>query len=250
MTTSHAVPEPTARAAVGESARSTAAQRSRRIGRISWQRRALDVVVSLGGLLVLVPVLVVVAVAVRVTSPGPVIFRQVRLTRGRAPFTLYKFRTMRVGTDGPEVTRRGDPRVTAPGRLLRRTSLDELPQLVNVLLGQMTLVGPRPETPALAERYPSDVAWVLDETPGLTGPAQISLRDDVSVLAIPEGSDAPATIDPEALERWYVEQLVPRRVAVDLTFLRRPSLWATLRVIWWTVRYLATGRPPQTRLDG
>ncbi|MFM6849321.1 MAG: sugar transferase [Terrabacter sp.] len=250
MTTSHALPEPTARAGVGETARSTAAQRSPRVGQISWQRRALDVALSVVGLLLLTPVLVAVAVAVRVSSPGPVIFRQVRLTRGRAPFTLYKFRTMRVGTDGPEVTRRGDPRVTAPGRLLRRTSLDELPQLVNVLFGQMTLVGPRPETPALAARYPSDVAWVLDETPGLTGPAQISLRDDVSVVAVPGGPAVPAAADPEALERWYVEQLVPRRVAMDLTFLRRPSLWATLRVVWWTVCYLATGRPPETRLDG
>ncbi|NUR17571.1 MAG: sugar transferase [Dermatophilaceae bacterium] len=207
-------------------------------------------VVSVLGLVVLAPVLVVVAVAVRVSSPGPVIFRQVRLTRGREPFTLYKFRTMRVGTDGPEVTARGDPRVTGPGRLLRRTSLDELPQLVNVLLGQMTLVGPRPETPALAERYPTDLTWVLDETPGLTGPAQISLRDDVSVVDAPGGPTASAAPDPDALERWYVERLVPRRVAADLTFLRRPTLWATLRVVWWTVRYLATGRPPQTRLDG
>lgn len=206
--------------------------------------------VALIGLAVLAPVLVAVAVTVRVSSPGPVIFRQVRLTRGRKPFTLYKFRTMRVGTGGPEVTGRGDPRVTGPGRLLRKTSLDELPQLLNVLAGQMTLVGPRPETPALAERYPTDVAWVLDETPGLTGPAQISLRDDVSVLAVPDGRVPSGAPDPEALERWYVEQLVPRRVAVDLTFLRRPSLWATLRVVAWTARYLVTGRPPVIRLDG
>lgn len=260
MTTSHAVPEPTTPGArvdgtaAGDTARgaarSFAAETVPAVGAISWQRRVLDVAVALVGLAVLAPVLVAVAFTVRVSSPGPVIFRQVRLTRGRKPFTLYKFRTMRVGTDGPEVTGRGDPRVTAPGRLLRKTSLDELPQLVNVLAGQMTLVGPRPETPALAERYPTDVAWVLDETPGLTGPAQISLRDDVSVVAVPEGPVSSGTPDPEALERWYVEQLVPLRVAVDQTFLRRPTLWATLRVVAWTARYIVTGRPPVIRLDG
>lgn len=243
----HAAVRPGGRA--GTRASTLAVQRRPRVGAISWQRRALDVVVAGASLLVLSPVLLVVALAVRLSSPGPVIFRQVRLTRGRAPFTLYKFRTMRIGTPGPEVTRRGDPRVTAPGRLLRKTSLDELPQLVNVLLGQMTLVGPRPETPALAARYPADVAWVLDETPGLTGPAQISLRDDVSVVTVP-GADAAAVADPELVERWYVENLVPRRVATDLTYLRRPSLWATLRVIGWTARYILTGRPPVIRLDG
>ena len=207
-------------------------------------------VVAVTGLLALAPVLVAVAVAVRLSSPGPVLFRQVRLTRGRKPFTLYKFRTMRLGTAGPEVTRKGDPRVTGPGRLLRRTSLDELPQLVNVLLGQMTLVGPRPETPALASLYPDDLAWVLDETPGLTGPAQITLRDDVSVVDGNAGPAVSGAADPQALERWYAEQLVPRRVAADLTFLRHPSLGATVRVVWWTVRYLVTGRSPATRLDG
>jgi lipopolysaccharide/colanic/teichoic acid biosynthesis glycosyltransferase len=258
MTIRDAVPEPSPRAVgrrpdartrEGARADTAAAQRRPRTGGISWQRRGLDVAVAATSLVVLAPVLLVISVAVRLSSPGPVIFRQVRLTRGRTPFTLYKFRTMRVGTVGPEVTRNGDPRVTGPGRLLRKTSLDELPQLVNVLLGQMTLVGPRPETPALAARYPAEVAWVLEETPGLTGPAQISLRDDVSVVTVP-GVGAASAADPEVVERWYVEHLVPQRVASDLTYLRRPSLWATLRVLGWTARYLVTGRPPVIRLDG
>ena len=259
MTIHEAAPEPSrpdvtrrragARFAAGARTRTAGVQRRPRVGRISWQRRVLDVLVAGTSLVLLSPVLLAVALAVRLSSPGPVIFRQVRLTRGRTPFTLYKVRTMRVGADGPEVTRRGDPRVTAPGRLLRKTSLDELPQLVNVLLGQMTLVGPRPETPALAARYPAEVAWILDETPGLTGPAQISLRDDVSVVSVP-GVGAASAADPEVVERWYAENLVPRRVATDLTYLRRPSLWATLRVIGWTARYIVTGRPPQIRLGG
>src|SRR6478609_7693561 len=222
MTIRDAVPEPVTPSATrghtavrsgGGAHRSTAATRRRpRDGRISWQRRGLDVAVAATSLVLLSPVLLVVALAVRISSPGPVIFRQVR------------------------VTRRGDPRVTAPGRLLRKTSLDELPQLVNVLRGQMTLVGPRPETPALAARYPAALRWVLDETPGLTGPAQITLRDDVTVSG---------SVDD--VEQWYIERLVPRRVAADLTFLCRPTLLATMHVIVMTVRYLLRGRRPGIR---
>jgi len=193
-------------------------------------------VVALTALALLWPLLLGVALVVRLSSPGPVIFRQQRLTRGHATFTMYKFRTMRVGIGGPEVTRAGDPRVTGPGRLMRRTSLDELPQLINVLRGQMTLVGPRPETPALAAKYPDALQWVLDETPGLTGPAQITLRDDVSI-----------TGSVDDVERWYIERLVPGRVAADLTFLRRPTLLATMHVIVMTVRYLLSGRRPGIR---
>ena len=192
--------------------------------------------VALTALILLSPLLVGVALVVRLSSPGPAIFRQQRLTRGHTTFTMYKFRTMRVGVGGPEVTGAGDSRVTGPGRLLRRTSLDELPQLINVLRGQMTLVGPRPETPALAAKYPVALQWILDETPGLTGPAQITLRDDVSI-----------TGSVDDVERWYIERLVPRRVAADLTFLRRPTLPATMHVIVRTVRYLITGRRPGIR---
>jgi lipopolysaccharide/colanic/teichoic acid biosynthesis glycosyltransferase len=119
---------------------------------------------------------------------------------------------------------------------MRRTSLDELPQLINVVRGQMTLVGPRPETPALAAKYPAALQWVLDETPGLTGPAQITLRDDVTI----SGSA-------DDVEQWYIERLVPRRVAADLTFLCRPTLLATMHVIVMTVRYLLRGRRPAIR---
>jgi lipopolysaccharide/colanic/teichoic acid biosynthesis glycosyltransferase len=201
--------------------------------RVSRFRRTLDVVASVAGLVLLSPVLVVVAVLVKVTSPGPVLFRQTRLTHDRHEFTIYKFRTMRVSRGGPEVTAPGDARITAVGGFLRRTSLDELPQLLNVLRGEMTLVGPRPETPALGAKYPQELAWVLDHTPGLTGPTQITLRDDHVML---NGLDDP--------EEWYLQQLVPSRVAMDLTYLRDPSAAATVRNLLQTARYLATGRSP------
>lgn len=204
--------------------------------RVSRFRRTLDIVASVVGLVLLAPVLGTIAVLVKATSPGPVLFRQTRLSHDRLPFTIYKFRTMRLSRGGPEVTAPGDARVTAVGGFLRRTSLDELPQLLNVLRGEMTLVGPRPETPALGAKYPEELAWVLDHTPGLTGPTQITLRDDHVMLG---GLDDP--------EDWYLHELVPSRVAMDLTFLRDPSAAATVRTILRTARYLATGRSPAAR---
>jgi lipopolysaccharide/colanic/teichoic acid biosynthesis glycosyltransferase len=201
--------------------------------RVSSGRRALDVAVSLTALVTLLPILLALAVLVRCTSRGPVLFRQVRVGAGGRPFVMLKFRSMSAGTPGgPQVTTQTDQRITALGQVLRRTSLDELPQLVNVLRGDMTLVGPRPETVDLAARYPEDCRWVLQHAPGLTGPCQIRLRDrDV----LPPG--------PVDAEEYYLSVLVPRRVAMDTTFLGRPTITATLAVLLETVGYLAGRRP-------
>ena len=196
-------------------------------------RRALDLLVGAAALLLLAPLVVLVALAVRLSSPGPVIFRQVRVGEGGRPFTLLKFRTMRPGERGPEVTRGGDRRVTPVGRLLRTSGADELPQLLNVLRGEMTLVGPRPETPALAARYPADCRAVFDHRPGLTGPTQVRLRDK-DVLP-------PAGV-PD-LEAYYLRELVPSRVALDFSYLDDPSLARTLAMLWHTAAYLLRGSP-------
>ena len=197
----------------------------------AFARRAIDVVVSGIGLLIAVPVLGLLLLAVALTSPGPALYCQVRVGEGGRPFVMYKLRTMRVRAAGPNVTATDDPRVTRLGRLLRRTSLDELPQLWNVLRGDMTLVGPRPETPDLADRYPADCRWVLQFRPGLTGPAQVRLRDsDV----LPAGT----RVDVET----YLSTLVPARVAADASFLVSPTVPATISVLRDTVRHL-TGRP-------
>ena len=152
-------------------------------------RRAIDVAVSAFGLAVAGPILGMLMLAVRLTSSGPALYSQIRVGEGGRPFVIYKLRTMRVRSDGPNVTAADDPRVTRLGRVLRRTSLDELPQLWNVLRGDMTLVGPRPETPDLANRYPADCQWIFQFRPGLTGPAQVRLRDaDVYVQSYRPGS--------------------------------------------------------------
>ncbi|TDW95436.1 MULTISPECIES: sugar transferase [Kribbella] len=181
-------------------------------------RRLLDVVVG-GLLLVLVsPLLAVVAALVLCTSGRPVFFRQARVGENGRLFSLYKFRTMRMFASGPEVTAAADPRITRVGVFLRRTAIDELPQLWHVVRGQMTLVGPRPESAVLAARYPADCRPVLLARPGLTGPAQLRYRERSAVP--PDGRTD--------VERWYLEVLVPLRVAADREYLDRPTLRRTL----------------------
>jgi lipopolysaccharide/colanic/teichoic acid biosynthesis glycosyltransferase len=192
-------------------------------------RRALDLVAAGVGLVLLSPVLVLLALAVRLSSPGPALFRQTRVGQGSRPFTILKFRTMRAGSGGPQFTPAGDVRVTGVGRFLRHSGLDELPQLLNVLRGDMTLVGPRPETPALAGRYPQECRAVFTYRPGLTGPAQVRLRDKE---ALPAGGDD--------LEGHYLGELVRKRTVLDLEYLAAPTLGRTLGVMVETLRYIAS----------
>ncbi|WP_042398535.1 sugar transferase [Streptacidiphilus carbonis] len=190
-------------------------------------RRAMDVGCGLLALAALSPLLVAVALLVRVTSRGPALYRQQRVGEGGTVFTLYKFRSMRWRSEGPEVTSEADPRVTPLGGLIRRTKVDELPQLLNLVRGDMTLVGPRPETVGLARRYPAECRWVLAYRPGLTGPVQLGPRE---LAAPPDGER-----DPEA---YYLDVLVPRRVALDAEFLAAPSLLRELALLLRTARYL------------
>jgi lipopolysaccharide/colanic/teichoic acid biosynthesis glycosyltransferase len=193
-----------------------------------WPRRTIDLIVSFLALLLLVPVFVVVAILVRCTSAGSIFFRQVRVGQGSVPFVMYKFRTMRPGSGGPEVTPADDLRVTPIGRVLRTTGIDELPQLLNVLRGDMTLVGPRPETPALARRYSSECAVVFDHRPALTGPSQVRLRDK-DVLPVGDAVD---------LEAYYLRDFVPIRTVLDLEYLADPSLRRTFGFLFETASYL------------
>ena len=190
----------------------------RRRAAVGPARRVLDVLI--GGLLLLLvtPLLAVVAVLVLVTSGRPVLFRQSRIGEHARPFALYKFRTMQLVASGPEVTATADARITRLGGFLRRTAIDELPQLWHVLRGQMTLVGPRPESATLAARYPTRCRQVLEARPGLTGPAQLRYRERSAVP--PNGRTD--------VEDWYLDVLVPLRVAADREYLDRPTIRRTL----------------------
>lgn len=178
--------------------------------------RPIEAVLALAAMIALSPVLVVAAVLVLFGSGRPVIFRQTRVGRGGAPFTLYKFRTMRDDARGPSVTSGDDPRITRVGRLLRRTKLDELPELWNVVNGSMSLVGPRPEAPEYVRE--SEPRWkrVLEVRPGLTDPTTLSLLDEESLLAAVEGDH----------EQFYLDELLPKKLDGYIDYLDRRT-WRT-----------------------
>lgn len=177
-------------------------------------RDGFDRTVAGVALLLLSPVLLVVATLVKATSPGPVLFRQVRIGRHGRPFRICKFRTMtHTGATGSaEVSPLGDPRVTSVGRVLRGWYLDELPQLLNVVRGDMSLVGPRPETPEFVALYSADERRVLSVRPGLAGPSTLGFMDEAERLA---GHDDPAA--------HYRDVLLHERVRLDLSYLEHRS---------------------------
>jgi len=183
--------------------------------------RAFDVGCAAAGLVVASPVLLVIALAVRLDSPGPVLFRQERVGRHGETFRIHKFRTMRTGAGGPAVSAEGDSRVTRVGAVLRRTKLDELPQLVDVLTGRMSMVGPRPEVPQYVELWgPEARSVILSVRPGITDPASVAFRDEAAQLA--------AVADPET---HYVETLLPQKVALYLDYVRSRTFTGDLAVL-------------------
>jgi len=194
-------------------------------------KRALDLVISILGLLALSPVLLFLALWIKLDSPGPVLYRGKRVGQDGQPFLMYKFRTMVLGAEqqGPAVTFRDDPRITKAGSFLRRTKLDEFPQLLNVLKGEMSMVGPRPEDPKYVELYTPEQRQVLSVRPGITGPTQLEYRDEASMLEA-------GSVDEE-----YVTRIMPRKLKLDLEYVRRRSLTGDLKILWRTVATLLSG---------
>jgi lipopolysaccharide/colanic/teichoic acid biosynthesis glycosyltransferase len=193
-------------------------------------KRAFDLLLAGLGLLVISPVLILAAIAIKLDSTGPVFFLQERIGRNFRPFSIYKFRTMVVGADrrGGQITVGSDPRVTRVGRWLRHSKIDELPQLINVLLGDMSLVGPRPEVPKYVEMYHDEYALVLSVRPGLTDPASVKYRDEASILA--------ASPDPE---REYVDRILPDKIALARAYVARATLSSDLIVLVRTLLRIA-----------
>ena len=193
-------------------------------------KRSMDLLLSLLGLLVLAPLLLLVACWIKLDSRGPVFFRQERVGRFGVPFRIHKFRTMKDGAsiDGPSITVGADARITRAGRWLRQSKLDELPQLIDVLQGRMSIVGPRPEVPRYVALYPADLrAKVLSVRPGITDPASIAYRDESRLLA--------AAADPE---REYVQVVMPAKLEHAAGYIDQSSLWGDLRLIGATLRAL------------
>jgi lipopolysaccharide/colanic/teichoic acid biosynthesis glycosyltransferase len=193
-------------------------------------RRAADVVVSLVGLLILAPALLLIGLLVKMDSAGPALFRQVRVGLEERPFTMLKFRTMVVGdTSELRMGPRADPRVTRIGRFLRRTKLDELPQLINVLRGDMTLVGPRAEVPEFVVFYTPAQRRVLTVRPGLTGPGQLEYARRFEAQ-LDDATDPNAT---------YVQSILPAKLAIDLQYVETRSVGGDILVLFKTIQHIA-----------
>jgi lipopolysaccharide/colanic/teichoic acid biosynthesis glycosyltransferase len=199
-------------------------------------KRAFDLFWALLGLVLLSPALLVIALAVKLEDRGPVFFRQVRIGRGGRPFHIWKFRTMGVDAErqGRAITVGQDPRITRLGRHLRNAKLDELPQLMNVVAGEMSLVGPRPEVPQFVAHYTDAQRIILDLRPGITDLASIKYRHESELLAQAEHPD-------EA----YLRVVLPDKIRINLAYAAQASLWSDFRVILATL-----GLAPAPRIPG
>lgn len=189
-------------------------------------KRVFDIVVSLLILLVLSPLLLLLALAVKLDSRGPVFYRQVRVGRYNQDFKIFKFRTMVQDADkiGPPLTVGDDPRVTRVGRLIRKLRLDEFSQLLNVLGGSMSLVGPRPEVRKYVDVYTPEYMATLLIRPGITATSSIAFKDEDSLLNAAE--------DPEKV---YVEQILPPKMAYNLEYMKKISLLNDIKIMFQTV---------------
>jgi len=189
-------------------------------------KRLFDLVTALAGVLLLSPLLLMIALWIKWDSAGPVLYRQQRVGRGGALFTIYKFRTMHQRPNGgPELTVGADPRVTHAGVLLRRYKLDELPQLFNVINGSMSLVGPRPEVPRYVALYPEPLRRiVLSVAPGITDWASIMYKDENAVLA--------RAGDPE---RAYIDTVLPAKLHYYVRYVRERTFWIDVKIIMRTL---------------
>ncbi len=179
------------------------------------------------GLICLSPLFVVLAVWIKCDSSGPVFYRQVRVGRHNRDFRLFKFRSMRPGSDRKGLITVGgrDPRVTRSGYYIRKYKLDELPQLINVFIGDMSLVGPRPEVRKYVDMYNAEQMHVLDVRPGITSLASIRYRDENDILAAAEDPD-----------RAYIEKVMPDKIAIDLEYVAKASLATDIALIFRTFK--------------
>jgi len=201
--------------------------------------RPVEAALAAAGLVLAAPVLAVSAAAIAATSGLPVLFRQQRVGRGGHPFTLIKLRTMRASGAGPKVTARNDPRITAVGRFLRRTKLDELPELWNVLRGDMSFVGPRPEVADYVHSESPLWQEVLSVRPGLTDPVTLRLRHEEALLEAVTGDR----------EKYYRETLQPRKLEGYVDYLRRRSWRSDLGVLLATAGAILRPRRADQELE-
>jgi lipopolysaccharide/colanic/teichoic acid biosynthesis glycosyltransferase len=190
-------------------------------------KRVFDLLLSAMGMLLLIPVFIIIAVVIKLDSKGPIFFRQERVGQYGCPFRIHKFRTMLVDSEarGLQLTAGADPRITRIGQLLRKYKLDELPQLIDVIKGDMSLVGPRPEVPRYVALYPENAKQLIFRLkPGITDSASIEFRNENQLLA--------TSANPE---RDYIEKILPRKIEYYCQYVAKRSLWGDLILILRTI---------------
>lgn len=200
-------------------------------------KRSFDLSLSLIGLILLSPIFFIVSILIKIDSPGPVFFKQKRMGKKFKSFYIYKFRSMiqNAPGKGPEVTVGGDSRITRTGVFLRKLKIDELPQLINVLKGDMSLVGPRPEMQKYVEMYKNDYEEILSVRPGITDISSITFRDEESVLRSKD--------DPE----WYYQNvLLPEKIKLAQEYIKNATFFYDLKMIFMTLYRLFNYEPPKS----
>ncbi|MBD3590209.1 sugar transferase [Bacteroides sp. GM023] len=196
-------------------------------------KRLFDIVASGCGLIVFSLLFLVLAIWIKLDSKGPVFYRQVRVGKGNKDFCILKFRSMRVGSDkGSLVTIGGrDPRVTKSGYIIRKYKFDELPQLINVFTGDMSLVGPRPEVRRYVDYWTSEQMHVLDVRPGITDPASIKFRNENELMEKAENS-----------ESYYINVIMQEKIKLYLEYVQNASFWYDIKLIFQTFKVIVTER--------
>ena len=195
-------------------------------------KRIFDFIFALAGFLLMSPVLLLCAVAIKLTSPGPVFYHGARVGLGGRVFRIYKFRTMVENAErlGGDSTSEGDDRITSVGKFLRAYKLDELPQLLNVLMGDMSFVGPRPQVEWAVKLYNENERRLLSVRPGITDYASITFRNEGEILA---GSKDP--------DRDYLEKIAPKKIQLGLQYVDNHNLWIDIKIIFATIRVVMFG---------
>lgn len=185
-------------------------------------KRLFDIIVSFFSLLFFAPIIIIVSILVKLTSTGPVFYRQIRVGENNRDFKIFKFRTMRVDSDklGLLTVSNTDSRITKVGYYLRKYKLDELPQLINVFIGNMSLVGPRPEVRKYVDLYSPEQMMVFKVRPGITDLASIEFRNENEILSTKD--------DPN---QYYIDVIMPRKIAINLSYIENRTIWKDISVI-------------------
>ncbi|WP_338971320.1 sugar transferase [Fusobacterium nucleatum] len=189
-------------------------------------KRIFDIILSLFGLIILLPFMLIIAIFIKLDSKGTIFFKQVRVTKNGREFKIFKYRTMRVGSDKySQITVGKDDRITKIGSFLRKYKLDEIPQLINVLIGDMSLVGPRPEVPKYVAFYTDEQKEILKVRAGITDYASIEFSNENDLLALEE--------DPE---KAYIEKVMPKKIELNKKYLSEISILTDIRIILLTIK--------------